>query len=220
MAPCLSCGSEPSPGFPLLQHSPPQPVAYHSPAHGALFLSPSCHPQSSPRTDLWSLSLSTQPPPKHPRLWCPGQWFRWSVRLSLCFAVLSPAAMLFSATLRSTDSADLSSVRWLPRTWVPFLLHSSLLEMLVLSWFLFSFFFFFCYTQLCQEFLALFGGLSSSASIQLMFCVSRFTRKCVFLMCLWEKVSATSYSSAILLCLPQLVGFNSPILIINKPRPN
>ena len=58
--------------------------------------------------------------------------------------------------------------------------------------------FFFCSTQLCQEFLALFGGLSSSASIQLMFCVSHFTCRCVFLMCFWEKVSVTSYSSAIL----------------------
>ena len=32
--------------------------------------------------------------------------------------------------------------------------------------------FLFCSTQSCQEFLALFGGLSSSASIQLMSCVS------------------------------------------------
>ena len=40
--------------------------------------------------------------------------------------------------------------------------------------------FFFCSTQLCQEFLALFGGLSSSASIQLMFCANSFTCRCVF----------------------------------------
>ena len=39
--------------------------------------------------------------------------------------------------------------------------------------------FFFCSTQLCQEFLALFGGVSSSASIQLKFYVSSFTCRCV-----------------------------------------
>ena len=38
--------------------------------------------------------------------------------------------------------------------------------------------FFFCTTQLCQEFLALFGGLSS-AGIKLMFSVNRFTCRCV-----------------------------------------
>ena len=59
-----------------------------------------------------------------------------------------------------------------------------------------SLFFLFCSTQLCQEFL--FGGLSSSASIQLMSYVSHFTYRCIFLMCLWETVSMSSYSSAIL----------------------
>ena len=34
--------------------------------------------------------------------------------------------------------------------------------------------------QFCQEFLALFGSLSSSASIQLIFCVNHFTCRCVF----------------------------------------
>ena len=58
--------------------------------------------------------------------------------------------------------------------------------------------FFFSSTLLCQEFLALFGGLSSSASIQLIFCASHFTRRCVFLMCLWERVSMSSHSSTIL----------------------
>ena len=40
--------------------------------------------------------------------------------------------------------------------------------------------FFFGSTQLCQKFLTLFGGLSSSASIQLMFCASRFTCRYFF----------------------------------------
>ena len=112
----------------------PSAMEFPSLAHGTLLLSPSCHPQFSPLaphaipsslpwTDLQSLSFGVQPPPECLRLWCPGRWFRWSVwlslffavlspaaeflgdfevpRLSLCFAVLSPAAMLFLVTLRS-----------------------------------------------------------------------------------------------------------------------
>lgn len=99
------------------------------------------------------------------------------------------SALLFSVQLLhfswqlwgTANSANHSSVRWLPRRWVPFLLHGSLLGMPVPSLFLFSLFFFFFYsTQLCQEFLALFGGLSSSAIIHLMFCGGSFTYRCVF----------------------------------------
>ena len=43
--PCLSCGSGPSPGFPLLWCSP-HPVLYNSPAHGTLLLSPSGCPHT------------------------------------------------------------------------------------------------------------------------------------------------------------------------------
>ena len=99
------------------------------------------------------------------------------------------------------------SVRWLLRVWVPFLLLSSLSGMLVQSLFILSLSLFLCSTQLCQEFLTLVRGLSSSASTQLMFCVSCFTCRCVFLMCLWKKVSMTSYSSTILLCPPQFFFF-------------
>ena len=106
VVPCLSCGSRPSPGFPLPWHSPAQPMIYRSPICGSLLLSPlsslhTCSPSPLPGTDLWSLSISAQPPPEHLRLWCPGQWFRWCVWFSLCFAILSPAAALFSVTLKS-----------------------------------------------------------------------------------------------------------------------
>ena len=73
-------------------------------------------------------------------------------------------------------------VRWLPRKWVPFLLHSSLsLSLFTVSPILIPFLslIFFYSTQLRQESLALFGGLSSSASILLMFCASSFTCRCV-----------------------------------------
>ena len=84
----------------------PSAMAFHSPRHGTLLSSPSScfhRANSSPlaRTDLWSLSLSLQPPPMHLRLWSPVRWYRWFVWLSLCFALLSPAAVLFSRTLRS-----------------------------------------------------------------------------------------------------------------------
>ena len=72
------------------------------------------------------------------------------------------------------------------------------------NYFSFSLFFFFlCFTQLCREFLAPFGGLSSYASVQQIFCVNCSTYRCVFLMCLWEKLSTTSYSSAIFILLPR-----------------
>ena len=94
------------------------------------------------------------------------------------------------------------SVRWLPRMWVPFSFTAPSQECESCPYsFSLSLFFFFS-TRLCQEFLALFGGLNSSVSIQYMFSASRFVCRCVFLMCLWEKVSATSYSSAILIRLP------------------
>ena len=70
---------------------------------------------------------------------------------------------------------SLLSVRWSPRVWVPFLLHSSLSGVqecwsypdscLFFSLSLLSLFHF-CSTQLCERFLALFGVLRSSASIQ------------------------------------------------------
>ena len=111
---------------------------------------------------LQSLSLSVQLLPKYLRLCFPGWYCRWSVWLSLCFALLSPAA-LFLALWGPSISL---SVRWPPRVWVPFISqlpfrNSSpvLIPFLSLS-------FFFCSTQLCGGVLALFGGLNSSASVQ------------------------------------------------------
>ena len=91
---------------------PPQPMAYPTPVYGALLLSPSGCPHTSSshlaRTDLQSLSLSAQPPSKSLKLWCPGWWFRWSVWLSLGFAVLSPADVFSQRLWGPSDSADLS----------------------------------------------------------------------------------------------------------------
>ena len=81
MVPCLSCGSGPSPKFPLPWLSTTQPLAYCSPAPGALLLSPlgclhTANPSPLLGNDLWSLSPSAQPPPEFLRLWCLCQWFR------------------------------------------------------------------------------------------------------------------------------------------------
>ena len=93
------------------------------------------------------------------------------------------------------------SVRWLPRRWVSFLLHSSLSGMLspILIPFLCLSFFLLFYLVI-SRISCPFWSLSSSASIQFMLCASCFTCRCVFWMCLWEKVTrTTSYSSAFLL---------------------
>ena len=139
---CLWCPPlllSPSPAVALYLSWVPSDMAFPSPAHGTLLLSPSgcphtTNPSPLPGNDLQSLSLSTQPPPEHLRLWCLCQWFRWFVRLSLCFLVLNPAAILFSGILEfPLTQLIFPLVRWLLRVWVPFVFHSSLLGVLVLS---------------------------------------------------------------------------------------
>ena len=84
----------------------PSVTASHSPALSIFLPSPlgclhTANPSPLPMTDLQSLNFSAQPPPEHLRLWCLCQWFGWSVCLSLCFLVLRPAPLLFSASQRS-----------------------------------------------------------------------------------------------------------------------
>lgn len=55
----------------------PLAVVFCSPAHGTPLPSPlgclhTTNPSLLPKNDLWSLSLSTQTPPEHLKLWCPG----------------------------------------------------------------------------------------------------------------------------------------------------
>ena len=94
----LPCRRRPPPGFPQL--------GALLLALGSMLPSPSgCLHRAKPspltRTNFWSLSLSAQPPSECLRLWCPWRWYQWSVLLSLCFALLSPAALLFSEALGS-----------------------------------------------------------------------------------------------------------------------
>ena len=107
-------------------------LAFCFPARGTPL--PSLHvanPSPLPRIDLWSLSLSAQPIPNSQRLCSPGWWCWPSGRLSLCCALLIPAAVLFSGTEVLPSQLMSLSVRWLPRVWVPF--HSSLSGVLVPS---------------------------------------------------------------------------------------
>ena len=81
MAPCFSCGPRCPPRFPLSWRSTPQPTAQCLPAQGTTLLSLSGCPHTAspsplPGTDLWSLSLSSQPLPKCLRLWHSSWWFR------------------------------------------------------------------------------------------------------------------------------------------------
>ena len=138
---------------------------------------------------LWSLSLSTLPLSESQRLWCPGRWCHWSLRLSRCFALRIPAAELLWG-FEVPTSLLISSVRWLPRVWVPFLFHTSLSGVLVPSWFLSSlslFFFPFCSTQLCGGFLALFGGVKTLLPVFSRCSVQIVLHEVLgfFLMCLW-----------------------------------
>lgn len=85
----------PSPGFPLPWHSSPQPVLHSCLAPQAV---PTCQPQSSPQDS------PLEPESQHPAPVCasPAGVSRPVVQmqLSLCFAFLSPAAVLFVVTLR------------------------------------------------------------------------------------------------------------------------
>ena len=112
-----------------------------SPACGAPLPRPSgclhtANTSPVPRTDLWSLGLSAQSPPKYLRLWFLGWWYRRSVRLSL--SLLCPPQSSCCAFLWGFDVPSLSwlislSVRWPPRVQIPFLFHSFLSGVLVLS---------------------------------------------------------------------------------------
>ena len=174
------------------------------------------NPRPFPRTDLQFLSLSAQPPPECLRLWCLLRWYWWSLWPSLCFALLSPASVLFSEALifslhpgwSPCRLGGLLGCRFLSSFSAPSQERCSVLILFFFffSLFLLSLFFSFCSTWLCGGFLALFGGLRSSARIQKMFCASRFMcRFFFFCMCLWEKVRDTSYSSATLIPLLEIL---------------
>ena len=123
MMPCFSCGPRPFPRFSLPRHSTPQPIAHCFPACGTALLSPlgcphTANPNPLPGTDLRSLSLSAQPPPK-----CLSCGVQGGVHM-ICVTLLCPSQSSSCAFL-SDFAVPLSwlislSVRWLPRVWFLF----------------------------------------------------------------------------------------------------
>ena len=122
------------------------------------------------------------------------------MRESLRFALRTPVAALSSVApkippLRHPQSLPAKA---LPSVWKLFLLHSSLPLVQVLS-------LFFCLC--CIFFLlpypgtwgvsCLLGGLTSSASVQWVFCRSSSTCRCISDVSVGRKVISASYSSAI-----------------------
>ena len=105
MVPCFSCRPRPPSRFPRLWYSTLQSIAHCSPAHSTPLLSPwgcphTANPSPLPRADHESLHLSAQPPLEYLRL-CLGRYCRWPAWLSLYFAIISLAAVLFSAIWRA-----------------------------------------------------------------------------------------------------------------------
>ena len=90
-------------------------------------------------------------------------------------------------------------VKGLPSVWKPFLLHSSLPLVQVPSlFFCLSYFIFLLPYPSTWGVSCLLGGLTSSASIQWVFCRSSSACRCIFNVSVGRKVISDSYSSAIL----------------------
>ena len=95
-------------------------------------------------------------------------------------------------------------MKGLPSVWKLFLLHSSLPEVQVPSlFFCLCFFFFLLPYPGTWGISCLLGSLRSSASVQLVFCKSCSTCRCIFDVFVGRKVISMSYSSTILkaICL-------------------
>ena len=121
---------------------------------------------------------------------------------NLCFALCTPVAVLSSVAQklppRPTHSLSLL-VKGLPSVWKLFLLHRSLPVVQVPSlFFCLCFFFFLLPYPGMWGVSCLLGSLRSSASIQLVFCRSSSTCRCISDVFVGRKVISTSYSSTIL----------------------
>ena len=152
----------PPPGS--LGYGDPLPSPWCTASSGYLHTANPC-----PLLELTSRTWVSSPSP-HPRV--SGCSVLRSGTNGLCDSLsVSPSLvwlLLFSLRLWGPSVLADLPVRWLPRLWIPFLFYISLSGLLVLSWFLFPLSLFppFCSTQLHGGFMALFGDLRSSVSIQ------------------------------------------------------
>ena len=125
---------------------------------------------------------------------------------SLCAGIspLCPPHPCGCALLRGSEASPLCHpqsppVKGLPSVWKPFLLHSSLSLVQVLSLFFCLCYFFFPLPYPSMWGVScLLGGLTSSASVQWVFCRSSSTCRCISNVSVGRKVISASYSSAIL----------------------
>ena len=130
-----------------------------------------------------------------------------SVRESLCFALRVPVAALSSVApkLPSLSHPQSPPTKGLPSMWKPFLLHGFLLLVPVQSlFFCLCYFFFLLPYPSTWGVSCLLGGLTSSASVQWVFCRSSSTCRCISNVSVGRKVISASYSSAILPYLEHL----------------
>ena len=108
------------------------------------------------------------------------------------------------ALLRGSEASPLCHpqslpAKGLPSVWKPFLLHSSLpLVQFPSLFFCLCYFFFLLPYSSTWGFSCLLGGLTSSASVQWVFCRSSSTCRCISTLSVGRKVISASYSSAIL----------------------
>ena len=169
---------------------------------------------SSAASDFFpdSLSASTEAPASAPSPRPPRRLSRQASRAGECYSApilragispLCPPHPRGCALLRGSEASPLCHpqsllTKGLPSVWKPFLLHSSLPLVQVPSLFfcLCCFFFLLPYPSTWGV-SCLLGGLTSSASIQWVFCRSSSTCRCISTVSVGSKVISASYSSAI-----------------------
>ena len=151
-----------------------------------------------------SPSLSSQPHPtrrgSRQASWAGESWSA----LILCAGIspLCPLHPCCCALLHGSEASPLCHpqsppVKGLPSVWKPFLLHSSLPLVQVLSLFCLCFFFFLLSYPGTWGVSLLLGGLRSSASAQWVFYRSSSTCRCISDISVGRKVISASYSSTI-----------------------
>ena len=152
-----------------------------------------------------SPSLSSQPRPPRPGSRQASRvgecWSALILRAGIC--PLCPPHPCGCALLCGSEASPLCHpqslpAKGLPSTWKSFLLHSSLpLVQMPSLFFCLCYFFFLLPYPSTGVVSCLLGGLTFSASIQLVFCRSSSTCRCISTVSVGRKVISASYSSAI-----------------------